>query len=199
MQKRLINAYFPTMRRIKQKTNAHCGPAVLEMLHSYLGHTIGQHRFVSAASAKHKLKRHGMTIPDLLVATETLAPTTQFWYKPDATIADIETLVIEHKQPVGVEWQGVFGKFSDGDDGHYSIVTHIDSKKDVIVLSDPYRRFAGHDRTFTVTEFEKRWWDFNVVMDFEKSKKKIVKDHHVLFIVTDKTATFPKKLKMLTR
>ena len=190
------NIGFPRLKRIKQKTDAHCGPAVLEMLVTFLGRRINQDKFVTAAEVAHKLKNHGMTITELGAAVSKLAPELTFWFKQHATAADLARVVNKYKYPVGVEWRGEFGKHSDGDDGHYSIVTHIDKKKKTIMLSDPFRVFAGTDRTFPLSQFVRKWWDDNLVFDSKAKRKRWIKDKRMMFLVTTKRTRFPKKLRM---
>ncbi len=187
---------FPGLPRISQKTFDHCGPAVLEMLVRFLGMKVDQDQFVTAAKVKHKLKKHGMNIADLGSAVHKLIPNVHFWFKQKATLSDLVKITQTYRIPVGVEWQGVFGKYSDGDDGHYSIVTRINRRRKTITLADPFPRFAGTDRTFTLTEFQKRWWDYNDVKNPKTKKLRHVKDHHMLFIVTSKRSRFPHVLKM---
>ena len=196
MPRKLNKIAFPRLPRVKQKTLAHCGPAVLEMLVGYLGKKIDQDKFVAAAQVKHKFKRHGMNVVDMGAAIKKLTPTVNFWYKEKATLREVQKIIHLYKTPVGVEWQGVFGSYSDGDDGHYSIITCINRRNKMVTIADPFPKFAGSDRIFTFNEFQKRWWDFNEVKNPKTKKMKRVKDHHMLFVVTSKRRRFPKKFKL---
>jgi ABC-type bacteriocin/lantibiotic exporter with double-glycine peptidase domain len=188
---------FPTMKRVRQKTLSHCGPAVIEMLFSYLGKPIIQDEVVKAAKATKKLKKQGMTVKDMGQAVKVLAPKKfNFWYKNNSNIKELSSIINKYGFPVGVEWQGVFFENEDDDNGHYCIVTKIDLRKGTMSLSDPFWRFAGKDRRFSVREFETRWWDDNMVKSKRTGKKVLISDKHMLFIVTLKDENFPLKLGM---
>src|SRR3989344_6973377 len=116
---------FPGMKRVRQRTNSHCGPAVLEMLLSELKIFINQEKFVAAMNVEDKLKHHGMTVTELGDSVKRMVPTVNFWYRRGATVTTLNQLVNEYEVPAGVEWQGIFGKASDGDDGHYAVITRI--------------------------------------------------------------------------
>jgi len=187
---------FPKLPRLKQKTWDHCGPAVLSMLAGFLGTKIAQDRFVEAAGVRRKLKKHGMNILELGLAVTKLLPQYRFWYKANATVADLDRIINHYHQPVGVEWQGDFGKYSDGDDGHYSIITRVNLKTKSLQLADPFSAFAGNDRTFTIPNFVSRWWDYNEIAHPKTKRKHKVKDHHMTFTLTVGSRKFPRILKM---
>lgn len=191
------NPFFPTLKRVCQKTTSHCGPAVLEMLCSYVGVYVDQEEFVDAVGIRKKLDEYGMIVPEMRTAISILTPQLQFWYKPNATLNDISEIVNRFNFPVGVEWQGVFFEDEDEDNGHYSVVTHIDTTNNIVMLSDPYRRFAGNDRRFHVLEFDDRWWDENEVINPYTGTTQVIRDDHMLYIVTPKDAIFPEHLEML--
>lgn len=188
--------YFPSMRRVKQISVDHCGPAVVAMLLSHLGIKVWQRDVVRATGEDKEIKSYGMTVAELAHAVRVVATTVQFWYKDHAGIEDIRTLLENHQQPVGVEWQGIFGKYSDGDDGHYAVVTHIDEDKKSMLIADPYKPFAGVDRQIPIDKFYPRWWDENEVKDPQSGEKKKIKDVRLLFIVTKKDEKFPERLGM---
>lgn len=196
MPKKLNNHTFPEMKRVRQRTLSHCGPAVLEMLLSYMGIVIEQDKVVKAARVKHKLKHLGMTVEELGIAIKKIAPKTQFWFKREASMKDIYQIVKKYNFPVGVEWQGLFGKYADDDDGHYGVITYLDQKNNRIHLADPYPKFAGKDRKLSITRFEKRWWDLNEVTNAKTKKHQYIKDHHMIFLVVPKKQVFPKMLRM---
>ncbi|OGD78893.1 hypothetical protein A2368_01695 [Candidatus Collierbacteria bacterium RIFOXYB1_FULL_49_13] len=164
------------------------------MLFSHLGVYVDQDEFVEATGLKHRLQQFGMTVEEMGVAVYKIYPYFTFWYKEKAEITDIETIIEEYKYPVGVEWQGVFLEDEDDDNGHYSIVTAVNPARDSIVIADPYMKFAGVDRHFTVTEFLDRWWDVNDISVFGKTVQK--RDDRVLFIVTPEEVTWPESLGM---
>jgi ABC-type bacteriocin/lantibiotic exporter with double-glycine peptidase domain len=191
------NPFFPTLKRVCQKTTSHCGPAVLEMLASYVGVYIDQEEFVDAVGIRKKLDEYGMIVSEMRTAISILAPQLQFWYKSNSTLNDLSEIVNRFNFPVAVEWQGVFFEDEDEDNGHYSAVTHIDTVNNMIMLSDPYKRFAGSDRRFHILEFEDRWWDENEVINPYTGNTQVIRDDHMLFIVTPKEAIFPEYLGML--
>ena len=190
------NPYFPGLRRIRQISGSHCGPAVLSMLLSHVGSEINQEALVDAAEVRHLLSQYGMTVPEMGKAVSVLAPQLSFWYKEHSIIDELELLVNGYKYPVGVEWQGVFYEDEDEDNGHYCVVTNVDKVNKIITLSDPYSRFAGTDRSFHIDEFESRWWDENEVLDEAVGARRLVRDEQVMFIVTPKFETFPFSLGM---
>lgn len=181
------------MPRIAQIKSSYCGPAVVQMLLGNLGYKSDQKELADVAD-----EEEGTTIFDLLKAVKTLYPQTKFWYKDNSTIEDLKELVEEKNVPVGVEWQGIFGKYSDNDDSHYSIVTHIEDWDSSIHIADPYHRFPREDRIFRLNNFEERWWDYNNFKDPITNRWKSIKDYHMMFIITDKDETFPRRLGMVT-
>jgi len=197
MQKTFNNPYFSDLKRVVQKTNAHCGPAVLEMLVRFVGIDVDQDEFVDILGIAKKLPTHGMTIYEMGQAITKLLPNLQFWYKHNSSLNDLSQMVNNFRFPAGVEWQGVFYEDSDEDNGHYGAVTHINTAGNIVTLADPYKRFAGTDRAFHVLEFEDRWWDENEVKDPLTHKVKILRDYHTMFIVTPKEETFPENLGMI--
>jgi len=197
MQNPFHNPFYPTMKRVCQKTNSHCGPAVLEMLFSYIGKYFDQDDFKDTTGKdEENFRVYGMTVKEMIKAVKIMAPDCNFWYKENASLSDLQEVVKNYGFPVGVEWQGVFYEDSDEDDGHYSVVTHVDTVNNIIMLSDPYKRFAGSDRTFHIMEFNHRWWDENEVIDPETQKRYIIREEHMMFIVTPKEAIFPELLGM---
>ncbi len=190
--------HFEKLPRIVQITNAHCGPAVVVMLLSHLGIKVEQDEIVDAAGSSHKrLNRYGMSVPEMAVAIDKLFPNIQFWMKDNTTIPELRSLVVEHKYPVGVEWQGEFLEYGDDDNGHYSVITHIDDWDNMVYIADPYPRFAGRDRRIPLSRFEELWWDINDVRDTKTDRMIHVKDYHMVFIITPKNETFPRELKMV--
>ena len=195
MQKKLNNIGFSEMPRTKQRTDAHCGPAVLEMLYGYLDTRISQNQIVKAAQIKTRLKRYWMNISEMAKAIHKLTPGIMFWSKQNANEKDLDLLINTHKIPVGVEWQGIFGKYADKDNGHYGVITFINLKQNLIQLADPFKAFVGIDRTFALSAFIERWWDKNHLFHPD-GKITSVRDEHMMFILTKKTSTFPQSLNM---
>lgn len=187
------------LKTIAQITEAHCGPAVVQMLLKHIRRSVGQEAIVKAGRAKGKLKTHGMTVQEMARAVNKLFYDVTFWYKDKATLKDMVTIIHKHKHPVGVEWQGIFvspsgfGE-SDSDPGHYSVVVSIHKPKNEIIILDPY--YPTERRTISLMRFLRRWWDTNEIKKRMAKRKKKVKDYHMLFIITTKKATFPEELGM---
>lgn len=188
LEARLIGMPFPSLKRVKQIASSHCGPAVLVSLFSFLGVRSSQAGIVRFLRAENKIKEDGLTIKDLIRAVRVIGKKEfTFWKKENATIGDLDRIVNKYKFPVGVEWQGVFYEDEEGDNGHYCIITEVNKPKGYLKLSDPYKRFAGLDRKFRISDFEKRWWDAN---GLEYDKK-------LMFLITSKKETFPRSLGMI--
>jgi hypothetical protein len=185
------------MKRVKQITIYHCGPAVLEMLVSVYGIDIDQRRFVMAAGVDNKrLKTHGMLIGELGTAINRLLPNMRFWYKYNSNINDLVHLSRVRDIPVGIEWQGVFLEDADEDDGHYSIVTDVNLKGNLVQISDPYYMFAGKDRSFTIDYFLGRWWDSNDIEDPLTNSIRKVEDYQSCFVILPDGLNYPLELGM---
>jgi len=188
---------FPKMKRVKQITTDHCGPAVIEELFSFLGIRVSQTAAVKTIRAQEKIKKVGLNVDDLARATKFLSKgTLTFWRKSNAKITDINKAINKYKYPVGVEWQGVFHEFSDEDNGHYAVVTKIDTEKDYMRIADSFHAFAGVDRRFEISLFVKRWWDVNQVKVVGHTRPRNLKDTKMMFVITPKGETWPKKLGM---
>ena len=192
--------YFQ-IRRAQQISESHCGPAVIQMLLSNLGVEVTQEAVAEAGAATELIELHGMRVDQLARAVRLLAPDAQFWYKNRSRLEELITLVTDYRYPVGVEWQGLFedeeeDEDEEGDYGHYSIVTHVDSDKNELVIVDPYKEFVDQDHILTFGNFVRRWWDFNEVTHPKTGKTRLVKDDHMMFIATPKDAIFPKELGM---
>lgn len=197
MQKIFENQHFPELKRISQNTSSHCGPAVLEMLLSFVGKEIDQEEFVDAVSIREKLFTHGMFISEMGTAVKILAPDMQFWYKHNCSLSELSRMVVNYKYPAGVEWQGVFYEDEDEDNGHYSVITYINTTNNILMVADPYKRFAGSDRIFHILEFEDRWWDENEMRNPETGGTYYERDYHTMFVVTPKEESFPEELQMI--
>jgi len=189
-------AYFPTMRRVEQISDSHCGPASLVMLLSYLGVDVSQEAVVEHAGVWDKIPDYGMLVPELATAVKKLTPQFQFWYKENSSLDDVRQIIERFRYPVGVEWQGVFYEYSDGDDGHYSVITHVDQINGVITIADPFGAYSGGDRVFHTEEFLDRWWEENEIQDPLTGVKNILRDERMSFIVTGREVTFPEGLGM---
>jgi hypothetical protein len=193
--------YFQ-MQRISQITDAHCGPAVIQMLLSNVGVSVTQEEVALAAGIQDVIEMHGTRVDQMAVAVRKLAPNAQFWYKDHSTLDEIYTLLHDHRYPVGIEWQGLFDEEGEEEEdpepdyGHYSVITHIDREKRELVIVDPYKNYVLRDRIFTLDEFDSRWWDYNMVPNPKTGKSVLTKDDHMMFIVTPTGITFPEQIGM---
>jgi len=195
---KLFGKPFPEMRRVKQVSIYACGPAVEEMLFSFFGVKVSQKSMIKSLRAQTKVREYGLNVKDLTRATSFLGKKEYyFWEKRDATIHDLWRAVHTFKSPVGVEWQGVFYENEDGDSGHYGVVTGVDKKTGYVRIADPYFngifRYNGVDRRFPIRLFEKRWWDENII-----GGRSLI-DNRVMFVITPKSETWPKKLGMIRK
>lgn len=180
---------------IRQISESHCGAAVLEILLEILGEEFSQEEITAAADAEQSIEEHGLRIDQLALASSRLAPHLQFWYKYKSTLDDLR-VVIDRGYGVGVEWQGLFyeseeDEKEDGDYGHYSIVSHIDENKKMIIIVDPYKEFVHQDRIFPIDFFLRRWWDTNEIYDPVSGRTRIVEDVRLMFFVTFDNEEFP--------
>lgn len=189
---------FDRLRWIQQITENHCGPAVLQMLLENIGIHVTQEAITEAAGATNTIETHGTRVDQLAKAVHVLASHAKLWHKERATFEDLEYVLTEKKFPVGVEWQGLFGDEDDDDEdnGHYSVLAHIDKAKDELIIVDPYKDFVDQNRIIRISTFETRWWDYNEVKDLETGEKTFKKDEQLFFVVVPLDVTFPETLQM---
>ena len=189
---------FSRLRRIEQITENHCGPAVTQMLLENIGVNVSQEEITEAAGATHTIETHGTRVDQLAKAVQELAPIAKLWYREKASVEDLEYVLNECKFPVGVEWQGLFEDMDDDDEdyGHYSIIAHIDTVKDEIIVVDPHKDFVDQSRIVKMSLFLNRWWDFNEVKDPETGEKEFKKDEQLFFVVAPLSVAFPAELGM---
>ncbi|HKC04502.1 MAG TPA: cysteine peptidase family C39 domain-containing protein [Patescibacteria group bacterium] len=198
LQDKVTGVALPKMARMKQIDNYSCGAAVIAMLYSFLGVRVSQKGMIASLRAQKKIKRFGLNTKDLARAVKIAGKGGFiFWKKANATTRDLISITEKHKFPVGVEWQGVFYEDADEDDGHYAIVTQVNKEKGYLRIADPFRKFAGVDRRFKIKDFLKRWWDQNDISIAGTSKKRRINDRRVMFVITPKGETWPKKLGMV--
>ena len=134
-----------------RQTPGFCGPAALKMVLGFYGLEKGERTLARLAGATRKF---GVDAPGLIRAAERLG--FRAWKKEHATFADIRRYVIHQKMPVIVDW------FS-ADEGHYSVVVHLDQQ--FIYLRDPeWRRVRRMRRE----DFRRVWFDFST--DYIKKK-----------------------------
>lgn len=191
LQDRILGTAFPEMARFKQISVSHCGPAVLASLYSYLGVKISQRSVVASLRAQNKIKKFGFNMHDMAKGAKIAGKANfSFWKKTNAKVSDLDLAINKYKSPVGVEWQGVFYEDEDEDNGHFSVITKIDKEKGYLRMADPYYKFVGVDRRFKIKEFERRWWDENMI------NGRNLHDKRVMFVITPKSESWPKKLGM---
>lgn len=190
-----------SVRPIPQISEAHCGPAVIQMLLEEVGAYFSQEEITRAAGAEKTIQEYGTLVEQLAVATTKLAPHTQFWYKYNSTLDDIR-YILRRGYGVGVEWQGLFYESeqeededddSEGDHGHYSIITHVDEDKGALVILDPYKEFADQTRIIDISVFLRRWWETNELLDPVTHRPQLVDDLRLLFFITPFYEGFPKE------
>jgi peptidase C39-like protein len=197
----LTPADYFKLKRTTQISESHCGPATIQMLLSNLGSDLTQEQIAEAGDATELIEQDGMRVDQLARAVVLLASHVEFWYKENAMLGQLVSILTEHHYPVGVEWQGIFDDdeddtSSDNDFGHYSVIAHVDLQKQELIVVDPYKDFVSRDRIISFEDFETRWWDYNAVMDVETGKQKFVKDNHLMFIIVPEGTAFPAALGM---
>mgnify|MGYP000271131883 CR=1 FL=1 len=193
LKDRVLGVPFSKMRRDRQISSSHCGPAVLSTLFSFLDVYVSQRKITNSLRVKNKIKKYGVTVPELAKAAKIYGKKNDllFWKKSKSTISNLDLIVNKYGYPVGVEWQGVFYEDEDEDNGHYSVVTAINKKLGSIRLFDPYYKFADTDRKFKIKDFVRRWWDTNLI------KGRTIRDERMMFVITPNGVDFPKKLGMI--
>lgn len=192
---------FARLRRIEQISENHCGPAVLQMLLENIGVETSQEAITEAAGAARRIARYGTRVDQLAKAVHLLAPGARLWYKEHATAEDLVHVLDVRGFPVGVEWQGFFeDRIEDeeegADYGHYSVIAHIDTVKDELIIMDPYKDFVHQNRILKLSFFLPRWWDYNEVKDPQTRRKTYKKDEQLFFLVAPVEVGFPGELGM---
>jgi hypothetical protein len=193
---------LPQIQKVQQLSESYCGPAVLQMLLSAVGEEVTQEKIVDVLGLADRIEEHGVRPDQLGLACVLLAPDHKFWYKYQATLDDVKT-VLDTGFAVGVEWQSLFYDseeeesedydYEEPDSGHYSIISFFDEQEDQLIMVDPYRYFARQDRIFDTEMFLRRWWDTNEVRDQRTGKSHIVTDERLLFFVTPNEVFFPRE------
>lgn len=190
------------IQRVTQISEAHCGPAVLQMLLEAVGVTTDQRTITEMAGVVETIDEQGTRVDQLALACTRIAPHTQFWYKYYATLEDIKYLLLRGIA-IGVEWQGLFyqsleeeanADVDETDYGHYSVVVYFDEDTEQLVIVDPYKDFAEQNRVFDVQTFLRRWWDTNEIKDPRTGHTDIVSDTHLLFFVTEGDEWMPAEM-----
>lgn len=139
----------------EQSAHGYCGPACLKMVFGYFGVKKSEREFVRLSGATQK---HGVGAAGLLKAARALG--FRGFVKDYATFADLGRYVLRRRIPVVVDWFSV-------DDGHYSVVAHLDRKN--IYLVDPE---FGRRRAMPLMTFRRVWFDF--IPDVPQKKSSFV-------------------------
>jgi len=77
----------------RQISEAHYGPAVIQMLLSNLGIEVPQDAVAEAGKAASLIELNGMRVDQMAQTVAELAPQVQFWYKDHARLKDLTRLV----------------------------------------------------------------------------------------------------------
>lgn len=172
------------------------------MLLAHRGVRANQDRLTELADVQATIDVYGTRVDQLASAVQWLREGVCLWYKDEASVADLLTVVRRYRCPAGVEWQGFFEDreededFDEGEYGHYSIVTRVDPRRGLITLRDPYPDFYLTDRIFRLEWFVRRWWDVNLMPVRETGDLQPIEDRRMLFIITGERARFPAALGM---
>lgn len=198
--KPIFNFNLPQYTQISE---SHCGPAVTQMLLSFLGTSVSQEAVAELGGAKDLIELNGMRVDQLALAVHKLAPQYFFWFKEHSTLTELTAIIRQHGYPVGVEWQGVFDDLEedeeeddDDDYGHYSVVIQVYPRKKELVIADPYKDYISQARVFSFQEFDQRWYDYNEIVDPKTGKAYLKKDDHMMFLITPLEEMFPLKFGM---
>lgn len=128
---------------IKQKKSYWCGPTSLKMVLKYYGLEVKDSVLAKQAKVSPET---GVTAEALLETAKTYGLTG--FIKNQAELSDLEHYVLDKKIPIIVDWFHI-------SDGHYSVVTDINSKH--IYLADP---FTGNLISIKRNRFYRIWFDF---------------------------------------
>ncbi len=132
-----------------------CGPASLKMVLEFYGIKKSEKELAKLSGAT---KQHAVGAKGILDAAKKLG--LKAFVKDFSTLSDIKKYVLKKKIPVIVDWFA-------GQDGHYSVVVHIDRKN--IWLQDPE---IGKIRKLDLETFKRVWFDFPG--NFLKNKNQII-------------------------
>lgn len=143
------------VRPLEQSAHGYCGPACLKMVLGYFGVKKSERELVRLTGATRK---HGVDAVGLLKTARALG--FRGFAKDYATFADLRRYILKRRVPVIVDW------FSE-DDGHYSVVAHVDRRN--IYLCDPE---FGRRRAMPLTTFRRVWFDY--VPDAPRTKNDFV-------------------------
>jgi predicted double-glycine peptidase len=135
-----------------------CGPAALRIVLDYYGIAASEEKL---AKLSHATESKGTTAEGMIKAARSF--NLQVLLKDDSSLADLNYFV-KRKIPVIVDW------FSE-DDGHYSVVSRLDSKR-IFLVSPSSRISEAKELKMPVEKFLRVWFDFPG--PFIKRKKDLV-------------------------
>lgn len=179
----------PQKIRWVEQREAYCGPATLEMLFSFYGETITQDDIVETLGVKDSIVQDvGTSILQLSQAVNDLAPDYTLMVKYNSCLDDLIWLTCDLLLPAGVEWRGRFLE-PDGrvwEEGHYSVVTGIDSERKLLHIIDPEPKdvLTPNDQ-IGFGEFERRWWDDNRIWlpGSNSGVKETIRNRRMIFVL----------------
>jgi hypothetical protein len=163
----------------------HCGPTSVQMMLRKHKVKVNQRVIAEATLAGPTLMEHGCRIDQLARAVDTVQPDYRLLAKYDSTIDEVRHLNDDYGLPVGVEWRGKFFH-NDGsryEDGHYSVVTHVDRPRGIVMIIDPDETSALRGGQIGIDEFEARWWDENWLGSPIDPASEVVRNFHLTFVV----------------
>jgi len=146
---------------------------------------VSQREIAAATQAGPTLHEHGCRIDQLSLAVATVTPSYRLLARYDASIDEVRHMINDFGLPVGVEWRGQF-LHDDGsryEDGHYSLVTHVDTTHGLLKIIDPDETSALRGGEISMAEFEPRWWDENWLGSPIDPASPLVRNYHLMFVV----------------
>jgi hypothetical protein len=180
-----------TIRKLRQKPG-HCGPATLEMMYSIYGIAHSQDVIAHAIGDVKRISRRGCTVGELAQAVDQLTPNYVLLGKYHGIIDDLRILTKTYMLPVGVEWRGRFLE-PDGriwEEGHYSLVTHVNFSEGSLEVIDPYApgvNLLSMNDLIPIDLFVQRWWDTNPLpVPDNPTAVTEVRDDQLLYVLVPK-------------
>lgn len=169
--------------------DGHCGPTTVQMMLRRYKVYLSQPEIARETKAGDTIHEHGCRIDQLGLAVSALATDYVLLAKYDATISEIRHIIEDFGMPVGVEWRGQFYR-EDGtryEDGHYSVVTHVEIRRGVLKIVDPDETSVLPNGELSIEEFESRWWDENWLGSPEDPASPIARTFHLIFVVVPRS------------
>ncbi|HLU09991.1 MAG TPA: hypothetical protein VK003_10020 [Oceanobacillus sp.] len=183
-----------TIRKLRQKPG-HCGPATIEMMYSIYGIHKTQDEIAQAIGDVERITERGCSVDEMAHAVEQLTPNYILLGKMYGTIEDLRVLTEKYLLPVGVEWRGRFLE-PDGriwEEGHYSLVTHVNLSEGSLEVIDPYApgvNLLSMNDLIPIDLFLQRWWDTNPIPSPENPAVVTeIRDDRLLYVLVPKTLT----------